>query len=151
LPGAEHFWRLSRWRGLATRSDALVVILHVGFLLAALGFLVAGAHALAPNHVTLAAGIHVWAVGAVGTMTLAMMTRATLGHTGQELAASRGSQVVYLAILIAAGARLAMECLPGLALPLMGLAALAWMFAFAGFLVLYAPLLTRPLGPNRKG
>jgi uncharacterized protein involved in response to NO len=84
-------------------------------------------------------------------MTLAMMTRATLGHTGQELAASNGTQAIYIAILVAAGARLAMECLPGLALPLMGLAALAWISAFAGFLALYAPLLVRPKGPIPKG
>jgi uncharacterized protein involved in response to NO len=84
-------------------------------------------------------------------MTLAMMTRATLGHTGQELAASKGTRAAYAAILVAAGARIAMECVPSLALPLMLLAALAWITAFAGFLIIYAPLLIRPLGRIRGG
>ena len=83
--GAANLWRLSRWRGLAARSDALVLVLHAGFLLAALGFLAAGASALAPGAVPYAMGVHVWAIGAIGIMTLAMMTRATLGHTGHRL------------------------------------------------------------------
>jgi uncharacterized protein involved in response to NO len=45
--GAANFWRLSRWRGWATRSDRLVLVLHAGFFLAALGFLFASAHAFA--------------------------------------------------------------------------------------------------------
>ncbi len=49
-------------------------------LFAALGFAGVGAHAVWPDAVPYAVGVHVWAIGAVGTMTLAMMTRATLGH-----------------------------------------------------------------------
>ena len=147
---AANLWRLSRWRGFATRPERLVLILHVGFLFAALGFVFAAVHALLPQHLSLAAGIHVWAVGSVGTMTLAMMTRATLGHAGQELAASKGTQAVYLAVAVAAAARVAMECLPSLALPLLCASALAWIAAFAGFLALYARLLIRPLAPLRR-
>ncbi len=149
--GAANLWRLSRWRGWTTRSDRLVLVLHAGFLFAALGFLAAGAHALSPGHVSSAVGIHVWAVGAVGTMTLAMMTRATLGHAGKELVASKGTQAIYLGVAVAAGARVAMECFPNLALPLMCAAALAWIFAFAGFLAGYAPLLARPLARPLAG
>jgi uncharacterized protein involved in response to NO len=46
---AANLWRLSRWRGLAAWRDALVLVLHAGFLLAALGFAVVGVHALAPS------------------------------------------------------------------------------------------------------
>ncbi|MFI5014238.1 MAG: NnrS family protein [Hyphomicrobiales bacterium] len=141
--GVANLWRLSRWRGLAALSDRLVVVLHVGFLFAALGFLIVGARALWPDRVPAAAGLHVWAVGAIGTMTLAMMTRATLGHTGRDLAASGWTQAIYLAVIIAAAARLAMEWVPSLALPLMCAAALAWIAAFAGFVVIYGPMLTR--------
>jgi uncharacterized protein involved in response to NO len=144
--GAANLWRLSRWRGWATRPEPLVLVLHIGFLFASLGFIFAAIHALAPEHISRAAGIHVWAVGAVGTMTLAMMTRATLGHSGQKLAASKPTQAVYLAVVVAALARLAMECLPALALPLMIVAALAWVTAFGGFLLFYSGLLTRPAG-----
>jgi uncharacterized protein involved in response to NO len=47
--GVTNLWRLSRWSGWATRSDRLVLVLHVGFFFAALGFIFAGAHALWPS------------------------------------------------------------------------------------------------------
>ena len=141
--GAANLWRLSRWRGWTTRSDRLVLILHIGFLFAALGFLAAGAHSLAPDWIPAALGLHVWAIGAVGEMTLAMMTRATLGHTGRELRASRGTQAIYFAIVIALAARVAMALLPPYAIALMRVAAVAWIAAFAGFLVIYGPMLVR--------
>ena len=147
IAGAANLWRLGRWRGYATASDRLVLVLHVGFFFAAAGFLVAAAHALAPGLLPAAAGLHVWAVGAIGTMTLAMMTRATLGHSGRPLAASFGTQAVYLAIVVATLARLAMAIWPDHAAPLLDLAAAAWIAAFAGFVILYAPLLVRPPRP----
>jgi uncharacterized protein involved in response to NO len=85
----------SRWRGWATRSGRLLLALHAGFFLDAVGFLFAGAPAVAPDAVSSAAAAHVWAIGAIGTMTLAMMTRATLGHAGHTLAASRATQFIY--------------------------------------------------------
>jgi uncharacterized protein involved in response to NO len=142
--GATNLWRLSRWRGWATRGDRLVLILHVGFLFAALGFLTVGAHSLAPDLIPAAAGLHVWAIGAVGEMTLAMMTRTTLGHTGRNLRASRATQAIYLAVVIALAARVAMTLLPAYAVTLMHVAAFAWIAAFAGFLVIYGPMLMQP-------
>jgi uncharacterized protein involved in response to NO len=142
--GAANFWRLSRWRGWATRSDRLVLVLHAGFFLAALGFVFASAHAFAPASVSPAATAHVWAIGAIGTMTLAMMTRATLGHTGRALAASHATQFVYLAVIAAMLARIAVEFFPVVAMPLMYGAAGAWIAAFAGFVVVCGPILARP-------
>ncbi len=141
--GAANFWRQSRWRGWATRSDRLVLILHIGFFFAGLGFVIVGAASLLPDLVPVAAGLHVWAVGAVGTMTLAMMTRTTLGHTGRELRASVGTQAIYLAVVVATGARVAMALTPTYALSLMHLAAFAWIVAFLGFVMLYGPMLIR--------
>lgn len=140
---AANLWRLSRWRGLAVRRDALLLVLHAGFLFAALGFAVVGAHALAPTRVPYPAGVHLWAVGAVGVMTLAMMTRATLGHTGRALVASKGTQFAYLCVVAALAARVTMAFLPDFALPLIHVAAAAWVLSFAAFLAVYAPMLVR--------
>jgi uncharacterized protein involved in response to NO len=63
--GASNFWRLSRWRGWTTRSDGLVLVLHAGFFLAALGFFFACGHAFAPDLISPAAAAHVWAIGAI--------------------------------------------------------------------------------------
>jgi uncharacterized protein involved in response to NO len=145
--GAGNLWRLSRWRGLAARRDALVLVLHAGFFFAAAGFLAAGAHALWPSALPYAASVHVWAIGAIGVMTLAMMTRATLGHSGRALIASRGTQLAYLCVVVALIARIAIAFLPDFALPLMDVAAAAWILAFAAFLIVYAPMLIRRVGP----
>ena len=80
-------------------------------------------------------------------MTLAMMTRATLGHTGHALVASKATIVAYLCVVLALVARLAMAFFPDQALPLMHLAACAWVIGFAAFLFAYGPMLTRRSGP----
>jgi uncharacterized protein involved in response to NO len=146
--GIANLWRLARWRGVATFSDRLVLVLHLGFFFAALGFLFAAAAALAPGTVTASAAVHVWAIGGIGTMTLAMMTRATLGHTGQSLEASIGTEAVYLAVIIALIARVAAEFFPQAMVPLLHVAATAWVLAFAGFVLLYGRLLAG--APSRR-
>lgn len=141
LAGGGNLWRLSRWQGLAARRDALVLVLHVGFLLAALGFVAAGASALWPAWVPYPVGVHIWAIGAIGVMTLAMMTRATLGHTGHALVASKTTVVSYALVIVALLARIAMAYSSGDPTPLMHLAATAWVLGFVGFLIVYAPML----------
>ncbi len=122
-------------------------VLHAGFFLAALGFITAGAHALWPSRIPYAAGVHVWAVGAIGVMTLAMMTRATLGHSGRALVASKGMQFAYLCVVAALIARVAMALAPEFAMPLLIVASGAWILAFAAFLAVYGPMLARRSGP----
>jgi hypothetical protein len=105
--------------------------------------LLAALASLMPGTVTSAAGIHAFAVGAIGTMTLAVMIRATLGHTGRELRAAKAGCFVFVAILVAAVARIA----EALGVPgdwLIHLAACAWVAAFFGFAVLYGGMLLRP-------
>jgi uncharacterized protein involved in response to NO len=77
--------------------------------------------------------------GAVGLMTLAVMTRASLGHTGQELVASLPTQLIYLCAFIAALARIIAAFEPSRAL--LHIAAAAWILAFGGFAVFFGRLL----------
>jgi uncharacterized protein involved in response to NO len=95
-------------------------------------------------------GIHAWTAGAIGLMTLAVMTRASLGHTGQPLVATAGTQAIYLLALCAATLRI-LATLAG-SMPLMELAGAAWIAAFGGFVLLYAPLLAqrRPVWAGRR-
>ena len=115
--------------------------MHVGYGLAALGFLAAGAGGLWPAQVPYAVGVHVWAIGGVGMMTLAMMTRATLGHTGRALIASPGTCLAYLCLILALLARVGMAFAPDFAVLLMHVSALAWIAGFAAYLVVYEPML----------
>jgi uncharacterized protein involved in response to NO len=139
--GVGNLWRLSRWQGLAAQRDALVLVLHAGYLFAALGFLATGAAALWPEQIPYAVGVHIWAIGGIGVMTLAMMTRATLGHSGRALIASPGTRLVYACLIAALLARLAMAFMPALGLLLMDIAAIAWLGGFAAFLIIYGPML----------
>ena len=79
--------------------------------------------------------------GAAGIMTLAVMTRATLGHTGQRLTASVATQAIYAAIIVAALARICAAIEPAQSELLLHVAALAWAAAFFGFALAYGPIL----------
>ena len=137
--------RLARWAGDRTLADRLVLILHVGFAFVPLGFFLGGlaAFGLVPP----SAGIHAWTVGGIGIMTLAVMSRASLGHTGRALNASPALQAVYAVAAIAALARICAVVEPQLSIPLLHVAAFGWAGAFLGFAALYAPLLCRPKRP----
>ncbi len=140
--GAQAF-RLSRWAGWRARRDALVLVLHVFYGFIPIGFLLAACAIVHPALVDATAGVHAWTVGAVGGMILAVMTRATLGHTGRALYATPGTVAVYVALTTAALARIAAAFVAGWSVPLLWLAAGAWIAAFGGFCVAYAPLLLR--------
>ena len=144
--GAANLWRLSRWRGAAARHDPLVLVLHIGYLFATLGFFVACAHALLPETIPHAAAVHVWAVGAIGMMTLAVMSRATLGHTGRELKASKGTVFAYACVASAAVGRFAMALLPDHFWGLFAITAGCWILAFAAFVAIYVPMLAGRAG-----
>jgi uncharacterized protein involved in response to NO len=139
--GVLHVARLARWAGDRTLAEPLVFILHVGYAFVPLGFLLVGASALWPADIPASAGLHAWTTGAAGTMTMAVMTRATLGHTGQALLASSSTRVIYVLIVVAALARIAAAW--GWTLELLHVAALAWAAAFIGFVVVYGRLLLR--------
>ncbi len=137
--GALHAIRLGRWAGDRTFADRLVLVLHVAYAFIPLGFALVGGAILWPAAVPMSAGLHAWTTGAIGLMTLAVMTRATLGHTGRALTASAATQAIYAAALVAALARIAAAFMGSS--ELLHLAAFAWFAAFAGYAVSYAPLL----------
>jgi uncharacterized protein involved in response to NO len=139
LAGALNLARLARWAGDRTFPDRLVLVLHAGFAFIPLGFLLTGAAALWPATVPTSAGVHAWTAGAIGLMTLAVMTRATLGHTGRPLAASPATQAIYALALLAPLLRI-YAAFDG-SIEAMHLAAAAWEAAFIGFAILYGPLL----------
>jgi uncharacterized protein involved in response to NO len=138
VTGVLHVVRLARWAGDRTVRDRLVLILHVGYAFLPIGFLLnaASAFGVLPE----SAGVHAWMAGGAGVMTLAVMTRASLGHTGQQLVASPATQAIYAAVVIAALARICAAIHPAFDV-LLYLAALAWAAAFLGFAVCYGPAL----------
>ncbi len=141
--------RLARWQGLRTTREPLIWVLHLAYAMLPLGALALGLAILAPGWLSPAAGQHVWTAGAIGLMTLAVMTRASLGHTGRPLSAGPGTAALYVLILGTVAARLAAGIWPGMAQPLYHLSAGLWIAAFVGFALLYGPLLVTPRSDTR--
>jgi uncharacterized protein involved in response to NO len=141
IAGVLHIVRLARWAGERTFRDRLVLILHVGYAFVSFGFLLAGAAVFGIGFES--AGIHAWMVGAAGVMTLAVMTRASLGHTGKALVASAATQAIYAAVVIAALARICASLQPDWSEPLLQISVLGWVIAYFGFAAVYGPLLVR--------
>jgi uncharacterized protein involved in response to NO len=135
--------RLGRWGGWRTVRDPLVFILHVGYAWIPAGLLLLGASAV-DAAIPRSAAVHALTAGAMGTMILAVMTRATLGHTGRELKANTPTVLLYL--LVTVGALLRVAASLGLVdyMPGMDLAGAAWGGAFLVFLGAYGPILFRP-------
>ena len=143
IASAAQAWRLWRWAPERTGGEALVWVLHAAYAFVPLGFLTAGIAALAPDWITTGAALHAWGIGAVGGMTLAVMTRATRGHTGRALASDLPTRIAYVAAFVAAFARLAAGFAPGAAFLSIHIAAGAWIIATGAFLYAYAPMLTQ--------
>lgn len=143
LAGFANLWRLARWQGRQSTPEPLLWVLHVGFLYIPLGFLFIGGAVIWPDVIPPFAAKHAWLVGAFGTMTLAVMTRATLGHTGRELRAGPGITLIFLLILGAGFLRVLAGFWPG-EIALLHASAAFWIGAYGLFTILFAPLLLRP-------
>jgi uncharacterized protein involved in response to NO len=140
--GCLHVVRLARWSGYRTFRDRLVLVLHLAYAFVPLGYIRGALSAfglIAPS-----AGIHAWTGGAIGAMTLAIMTRATLGHTRRRLEASFGTQTIYAAVIVAALSRVCVVFEPEHAGVLLAVAGTAWALAFLGFAACYATALLMP-------
>ncbi len=135
--------RLARWRGLKTGAEPLVWVLHLGYAWVPVGFALIAASAVWPE-LPPSAALHALTVGGVGTMTLAVMTRATLGHTGRPLTAGAGTTAIYLLVTAAALLRVASPLAPGDAMLLLQLSGLAWFAAFALFVAIYGTMMVAP-------
>jgi uncharacterized protein involved in response to NO len=140
VSAALNLWRLTRWRGPATAAEPLMLVLHVGYAWLVFGAALLGLSMLYPE-VPLTAAVHALTTGAIGTMTLAVMTRATRGHTGRELSADSVTSTIYVLVNLAAVMRVTAALWP---MPLLVGSACLWIAAFAGFVLCYSPMLLRP-------
>lgn len=136
--------RLVRWRGERTLAEPLVWSLHVGVAWLALGLALTGCGALWPNALPASAGLHALTAGAMGAMTLSVMTRATLGHSGRPLAADRATAALYVLVSLSAALRVLAALLDSGSGPLLEAAALAWIAAFGLFSLRYGRLHLAP-------
>lgn len=134
--------RWVRWRGWRTFADPLVLVLHIGYLWIPVGLALLGFSVM--DMVPRSAAIHALTAGAMATMILAVMTRASLGHTARQLKASPVTVLLYALVTVGAALRVAaslrlVDYNVGIEI-----AGVAWAAAFLLFLIGYAPVLWRP-------
>ncbi|UYZ09463.1 NnrS family protein [Agrobacterium salinitolerans] len=140
-----HAARLIRWRGWTTWPEQVLVVLHVAYAFIPAGFITIALAAL--DVMDTRSVLHILTVGVIGCMMLAVMTRASLGHTGRKLAASRVTIAAYVALIACALLRPAAEFFPGAMMHLYACSALFWIVGFGLFCVEYGPILTRERKP----
>jgi uncharacterized protein involved in response to NO len=142
VAGGLNCGRLARWAGERSLAEPLVLVLHVGFAFIPLGFIAMAGSILLADPVPYGAAIHLWTAGGIGMMTIAMMTRVCLGHTGALLRADRWVTAIYLLVFTGIMTRVAAAFLPGNE-ALLQLSAAAWIGGFLLFAVWFLQRMAR--------
>ncbi|KUJ73454.1 short-chain dehydrogenase [Ruegeria marisrubri] len=140
--GVVLFLRLSRWRARWALRQPILIALHLGLGMLGLGLILWGLALLGVGNEI--GALHVLGIGAVGGMTLAVMSRAALGHSGRALIAPPPVAVAYGLMAAAALLRWIGAGLDAGYLVVMLAADGSWVVAFALYLVAMWPALTQP-------
>ncbi len=135
--------RLGRWYGWTTWREPLVLILHIGYGWLALALLILGSSILGVGF-PLEDAVHALTTGAVGVMTLAVMSRASLGHTGRMKHAGPLTVLIYILVNLGSILRVVGPSLPLSGNLMLDLSAFCWSGAYILFVVSYGPILFRP-------
>lgn len=144
-----HGVRMARWAGWATRGNPLLFVLHAAYAMIPAGLALLALGAGTDDVGVQIAALHLLGIGAIGTMTLAVMIRASLGHTGRALRADRWLMSGLALIFAAAIMRVLAEIAVGPPI-WTDLSAVLWMAGFALFILRIGPsLLTPRPGPGQ--
>lgn len=151
LAAAVHAIRLAGWYTPRFWAVPLLWVLHLGYAWIALGFALL-ALAAAGWDAAASSALHAFTAGGIGVLTLGMMARVALGHTGRLLEPAPVMTWAFVAVNLAALFRVATPlALPHATLEGMALSGALWTIAFALFAALYAPILLRPRVDGRPG
>lgn len=143
-------WRLANWFVFRIWFAPLLWVLYLGYSWLILGFVFTAFAAWGWILPSLA--LHAFTVGGIGVLTIGMMARVSLGHTGHAMKASNTIAVVFGLLNMAALFRV---ILPAAMISwtnmLIYCAILAWLAAFALFIFVYAPILTTARADGKEG
>lgn len=135
--------RLLQWQGWRSVASPAVTALHVGYGWIVAGFTLLAIDVLGPNGPGQAAAVHAWTVGAIGTMSIAIMASMMRKHSGRPFARSSAATAAFFAITACAVARILAELFPASAMAWTGLSATCWIAAFVLFLWAFRTVLLR--------
>jgi len=142
--GAALLIRLARWKSVKTFVEPLLLILHIGYFWLGFSLILMGLALGRSDILPMSSALHALTAGTFGVMTLAVMTRATLGHSGRALKSDRPTVLIYILVV---SATLLRVIAPLISLDYMlsiTLAGAAWFGAFALFAIHYAPMYFKP-------
>lgn len=139
--GVLNLLRLVRWQGHQTLGEGLLAILHVAYFFIPLGMLALATSIIVPHVIPAAGALHLLTAGAIAMMTVAVMSRASLGHTGQKLHADALILAIYVALAGSVLFRLFYAITPGT--ELLHASALMWGLSYLAFLVRFGVMALR--------
>lgn len=142
LLGIANLIRVAGWFDKRVFAVPLVWILQFGYLFVSLGFILYSLSLL--DLISSSIAYHAFAAGSIGGLTLGMMARVSLGHTGRPLHIGPIMITAFILMLLAAAVRLSVGLLPISYLTTLHLSGTLWMFAWVLFLIKYTPILIKP-------
>jgi len=150
LATAAHALRLALWRPWNTLRAPLVWVLHVAYAWIVIHL---GLRVLAELGMAIAPlATHALTIGAIGLLTIGMMTRTARGHTGRPLVADRFEVACYVLILAAAVVRVFGPAIaPSAYMGTVAFSAILWSGGYALYAVRYWPVLTRARLDGKPG
>ena len=138
-----HVLRLRRYHTRRILDDPMVWILHVGYIWVILGLFLTGVSAL--GFLPFSIALHAFTAGAIGSMTIGMMCRVTLGHTGRDKIATDLTKLSFLLMQGAALMRVfGLIIAPDYSIEWIIGSATLWILCFALYILIYGPMLWKP-------
>lgn len=142
-----HILRIRHYHTIKILNDSMVWILHAGYIWIIIGLLLIGVSAL--GFLPFSTALHALTAGAIGSMTLGMMCRVSLGHTGRALASNTITIIMFYSMQLAAILRVfGLMIFPEYTTELMIISASLWSICFGLYVITYTPMLihSRPDG-----
>lgn len=150
LAAVLHGVRLALWQPWRVLRTPLVWVLHAAYAFIVLHLVLRGL--AAAGSIAASVATHALTAGAIGTMTLGMMTRTARGHTARPLRADRFDVAAYLCVLVAALVRVGVPlAMPAWTVGASLVAGWLWACGFGLYAVRYAPSLWRPRLDGKPG
>jgi uncharacterized protein involved in response to NO len=151
VAGVAIFARMTHWATNRTWDKPILWVLHLGHAWIAVGFVMRAASLVWPQ-ISASMAVHALTVGAIGMLTLGMMARVALGHTGRALKVAPPVAWAFVALSLAAVGRTVLPLLlPHYYVALVVISGVLWAVAFAVFLVVYLPILIKPRADGKEG
>ncbi|WP_159654113.1 NnrS family protein [Vibrio atypicus] len=149
VSGAAHFVRVMRWQPWRTLSEPLVWSLHATYLCIPVSLLLRG---LLDNPFASHNMLHLFAIGAIGGVILAMISRVTMGHTGRAIYQGPNMTIAFAAIVLAALVRsLGVAFDPANMMLWVNVSAGLWIVAFGLFIWYFGAMLMKPRADGHPG